>query len=67
MKRTAEEGAVYTIGEVAALTGLSRNTVVRLFEKGRASSPWSARRPCTSGATAPSAFRAPCISGWLLG
>jgi predicted DNA-binding transcriptional regulator AlpA len=33
--KAAEEKEVYTVAEVATLTGLSRQTIIRLFEKER--------------------------------
>jgi predicted DNA-binding transcriptional regulator AlpA len=49
------EKQVYTVAEVAALTGFSRSTVTRIFEREPGVIVWNVPRKCTSGATEASA------------
>ena len=56
------EKAVYTVAEVAALTGFSRATVTRIFERERGVLILWRPSPCTSGAIAASAYHGPCMS-----
>jgi hypothetical protein len=60
-----KEKQVYTVSEVAALTGLSRSTITRMFERERASSSLRVQSPCTSGLIEAYAYHALCMSASL--